>query len=91
MCKVSVGSYFTPNGDNYNDHLYVSNWESYPNFELEIYNKWGQKIHSQKAKYVPWDGTWAGTKVPDGTYYFVFFYDASIKSKLLKGDFTILR
>ena len=91
MCKVSVTTFFTPNGDNYNDYLNVSNVENYPNFELEIYNKWGQKVHSQKSKFTPWDGTWAGIKVPDGTYYYLFFYDQSNKNKVLKGDVTVLR
>ncbi|MES2680690.1 MAG: gliding motility-associated C-terminal domain-containing protein, partial [Bacteroidota bacterium] len=64
MCKITVGAYFTPNGDNYNDFLYLVNSESYPNFQLDVYNKWGQKVHSQTSKYVPWDGKSAGIDVP---------------------------
>lgn len=90
-CPVSISRQFTPNGDGYNDFFYIGNVSSYPDFELEIFNKWGQRVHRQKGNYVPWDGTWAGTRVPDGTYYFVFFFDSSNKNKLLKGDVIILR
>ncbi len=90
-CPVVVSNQFTPNDDNYNDHLQIYNIDKYPKFALYIYNKWGQQVHSQKENYIPWDGTWNGIKVLDDTYYYVFYYDGGDKNKLLKGDITILR
>ena len=90
-CPVSITRQFTPNGDGYNDLFYVNNVNYYPNFELEIYNKWGQRVHHQKSSFTPWDGKWAGMNVPDGTYYYVFFFDSGDKNKLMKGDISILR
>jgi gliding motility-associated-like protein len=90
-CPVVISNHFTPNGDNYNDYLQIFNVEKYPRFELFIFNKWGQQVHSQKDKYTPWDGTWNGINVPDQTYYYVFYYDSDNKKKVLKGDITILR
>lgn len=90
-CPVSISRQFTPNGDGYNDLFYISNISYYPNFELEVYNKWGQRVHHQKNSFTPWDGKWAGANVPDGTYYFIFFFDAGDKNKLLKGDISVLR
>lgn len=90
-CPVVVSNHFTPNDDNYNDRLQIYNIEKYPKFALYIYNKWGQQVHSQKENYIPWDGTWNGIKVLDQTYYYVFYYDGGDKSKVLKGDITILR
>ena len=91
ICKVIVANHFTPNGDNYNDYLQISNIQNYPKFELYIYNKWGQQVHSQKENYTPWDGTWNGVNVLDETYYYVFYYDSNDKKNNLKGDITILR
>lgn len=91
LCSVAVGNHFTPNGDGYNDVLQIVNVENHPNFEFEVFNKWGQRVHLQKSHYTPWDGKWAGAEVPDGTYFYVFFYSASDKHKLVKGDITILR
>jgi gliding motility-associated-like protein len=91
LCAVTVDKYFSPNDDNYHDRLSVINAEYYPNFELCIFNKWGQQIHSQKRTYTPWDGKWNGIDLPDGTYYYIFFYDSSQRNNLTKGDITILR
>lgn len=90
-CAVGISNHFTPNGDLYNDFWSISRTEYYPNFELYVFNKWGQRVHSQKGTYKPWDGTWAGGNVADGTYYYIFYYDGSDKNNLLKGDVTILR
>ncbi|MBL7932059.1 MAG: gliding motility-associated C-terminal domain-containing protein [Bacteroidia bacterium] len=90
-CPVGVDKYFSPNGDNYHDKMGISYIQLYPNFELTIYNKWGQRVHHQEKDYEPWDGTWAGVNLPDGTYYYIFFYDANDKSNVEKGDVTILR
>lgn len=91
LCKVIVANHFTPNSDGYNDLLTVAYADRYPNFLFEVFNRWGQRVHSQKSVYVPWDGKSAGIDVPDGTYYFVFFYDAGNKNSFAKGDITLLR
>jgi gliding motility-associated-like protein len=90
VCPVLISNHFTPNGDNYNDTWQIANISNYPKFELFVFNKWGQQIHSQKGNYTPWDGNWNGIKVPDGTYYYVFYYESG-KNDILKGDVTILR
>ncbi|MBP9069144.1 MAG: gliding motility-associated C-terminal domain-containing protein [Bacteroidia bacterium] len=86
-CKVIVANHFTPNGDNYNDAWQIAQTTYYPEFELYVFNKWGQQVHSQKGTYIPWDGG----VVADGTYYYVFYFKGSDKNKFLKGDVTILR
>lgn len=90
-CKVVASNHFTPNGDSYNDTWQLGNTDRYPNFELYVFNKWGQQVHSQKGNYTPWDGKWNGINVLDGTYYFVFYYDGGNKHDFVKGDVTILR
>lgn len=91
LCPVSISNNFTPNGDGYNDVLGVSNADKYPNFQFDIFDKWGQRVYTQRSNYIPWDGKWVGVSVPDGTYYYLFFYDASDKNKFVKGSVTILR
>lgn len=86
-CKVIIANHFTPNSDNYNDTWSIGQTSFYPEFELYVFNKWGQQVHSQKNTYTPWDGG----NVADGTYYYVFYYKGSDKNKFLKGDVTILR
>jgi gliding motility-associated-like protein len=91
LCVVLVAKHFSPNDDGYNDRLQIANVLNYPNFELFIYNRWGQRVHHQKKDYIAWDGKWLGSDLPDGTYFYMFFYDASDRDKFEKGDITILR
>lgn len=90
-CKVYISNHFTPNGDNYNDTWGIYNWQYYPEFELYVFNKWGQQVHSQKKTYIPWNGEWLGITAADGTYYYVFYFNGNDKNKFLKGDVSILR
>lgn len=90
-CRVSIANQFTPNGDNYNDTWLIAYTENHPRFKLYVYNKWGQQVHFQSGTYTPWNGTQAGLKVADGTYYYVFYFDGNDNTHYLKGDVTILR
>lgn len=92
LCPVAVANHFTPNDDGYNDVLSIYRVEHHPDFNFEVFNRWGQRVHHQKGgQYIPWDGRSAGIAVPDGTYYYVFFYDASNKDRFVKGSITLLR
>jgi gliding motility-associated-like protein len=91
FCDVQMPRFFTPNGDGHNDLFYISNVHYYPNFELEIFNKWGQRVHHQQGSFEAWDGKWLGIDLPDGVYYYIFLYEAGNKKRIAKGDVTILR
>lgn len=89
-CPVVIETHFTPNGDNYNDDWDIHNIQFFPDFELYVFNKWGQQVHKQKGTYTKWDGKMGSIDVADGTYYYVFYYKSG-DSKHTKGDVTILR
>lgn len=91
VCPVVISNQFTPNDDGYNDNWQIGNVASYPNFEVFVFNKWGQQVHHQEKTFTPWDGTSFGVGVPDGAYYYVFYYDKGKKGDYLKGDISILR
>jgi large repetitive protein len=90
-CKVLISNQFTPNGDGYNDKWQIAFVNNYPNMEVIVFNKWGQQVHRQIGDYSPWDGTHLGINVPDGAYYYVFYYDKNKQSNYLKGSITLLR
>ncbi len=90
-CPVGISSFFTPNDDGYNDLWSISNTSYFPNFELFVFNRWGQTVLHQFDIYIPWNGTSIGLPIPDGTYYYVFYFDKNNKNKILKGDVNILR
>lgn len=78
---------FSPNDDNINDTFELPGLGAlYPNFKLEIYNRWGNKVYDYdnngRTQPVWWDGyangnlTFNGSKkVPTGTYYYVIYFN----------------
>jgi gliding motility-associated-like protein len=66
---------FTPNNDGVNDTWIIEGIEQFPDNEVMIFNRWGDKIielRNYDNKNIVWDGTnQRGKKVPDGTYYYV--------------------
>ena len=91
-CLVKCANHFTPNDDGFNDTWSIINANYFPNFEVYVYNRWGQNVYRQKNEYTtPWDGRSLGVALPDATYYYVFYYDKDVKTKFVKGDVTILR
>jgi gliding motility-associated-like protein len=92
VCKVSFNNRFTPNNDGINDTWGIGGGiADYPKFLLQVFDRWGQLVHEQRGTHVPWDGTHLGLKVPDATYYFIFFYEEGKKDNFEKGSVTIVR
>jgi len=91
VCKITFSNKFSPNGDGINDTWSVGRTEQYPKFFLQVFDRWGQIVHQQRGQYTPWDGTHLGIKLPDATYYCVFFYEEGKTGKLEKGNVTIVR
>lgn len=61
---------FTPNGDNLNDHFDV-NGHYIVDFELSIFNRWGELMYTTTDIGEGWDGVYKGNPMPEGTYTFI--------------------
>jgi len=83
---------FTPNGDGTNETWQISRIEDYPNCEVNIYDRWGQKIYKSVgySNSNPWDGTNNGLKLPASTYYYVIDLNTGSKSDVYNGSVTIV-
>jgi len=87
-----IPSIFTPNGDNTNDvfKVYGSNISF---VEMEIYNRWGEKLLETSGKDANWDGFYKNELCMESVY----FYKVKIKGKkagsvkYLKGSITLLK
>jgi gliding motility-associated-like protein len=51
--KVLIPTAFTPNGDGLNDAFEISG-NGISEIEMAIYNRWGEKIHSDNGKNIRW-------------------------------------
>lgn len=60
---------FSPNGDEHNQtwKLYIKGADE-SNFEVFIFNRWGEMIWESHDINVGWDGTYNGKVAPTGTY-----------------------
>ena len=83
---------FTPNGDGVNDRWLVTNGNCSKDIKAEVFNRYGHRVFQDNSYSNNWDGTYNGTPLPDGTYYFVITYRL-LNNKLVyqKGNVTILR
>ena len=78
---------FTPNGDEYNQQWKVSftGIDIY-DFELLIFNRWGEVIWESHDPSVSWDGTYNGEIVQNGTYIWRAWTNDAINDK--KREFS---
>lgn len=80
-------NYISPNGDGKNDFWKVDNVEIYKEFELKIFDQFGQVIYSIPNNYNnEFDGMYKGAALPTGNYYYIF----QKEQKQFKGNITIV-
>jgi gliding motility-associated-like protein len=63
---------FTPNGDSNNDTWIIENLDLFRNYNVQIFNRWGQALYEGGPGSDPWDGrTTEGNFVPAGSYIYI--------------------
>jgi gliding motility-associated-like protein len=72
---LNIPNGISPNGDGANDGWWINGIELFPENEVLIFNRWGDKVNEMQ-KYdnvnVFWNGTnKQGKPLPDGTYYYL--------------------
>ena len=83
----------SPNGDGKNDVWKLEFLQLlYPNAYVEVYNEWGQRLFESTGYAEPWDGTFNGEKVPDGTYFYIIDLDINDdQAEIYKGTILVLK
>jgi gliding motility-associated-like protein len=70
-----IHNVITPNGDGFNDRWVIEGIEKYPDNDVTLFNRWGDKIRSFTGydnSNVVWDGSNRhGEPLPDGTYFYI--------------------
>ena len=80
---------FTPDGNGQNDTWVIGNIDIYEGCRVVIFNQWGQEVYQTTSYQNDWAGTYEGSELPDGTYYYII--DCPEGGKDYKGAITILR
>jgi gliding motility-associated-like protein len=89
ICLV-IPEAFSPNNDLINDTWVIDNADLYPQFEISVFNRWGQILWvSEKGYPVQWDGRSRGEDLPVDSYHYVI--DLHNGSRLIVGTVTIIK
>ena len=89
---ILIPAAFTPNGDNLNDGIGISNTFIVDKIEsFDIYDRWGGFITRLTSKTDQWDGTNNGSPMPGGSYFYKLSYVCDNKSYGRAGSFLMLK
>jgi len=92
---IFIPNTFTPDGDEHNNTwqpVFTSGFDPL-DFELAIYNRWGQIIWQSYDAAVGWDGTYQSRLCQDGVYFYIVTYGDpdTDKKSMLHGHITLVR
>ena len=90
-CTPYFPNAFTPNHDGKNDQFRILNGYNLRQYELAIYNRWGQKIFETKDPSIGWSGTFNGRLQNAGVYVWYSAFKRNGIQTNLKGTFTLIR
>ncbi|MBA3663732.1 MAG: gliding motility-associated C-terminal domain-containing protein [Bacteroidetes bacterium] len=87
-----IPNIISPNNDGKNDFWRLDFINVfYPKAEIEIYNRWGEQLFKSTGYSNAWDGSYKGSPLPVGAYYYTINLNDSPDSKPYKGTVTLLK
>lgn len=91
---IRMPNAFTPNMDGMNDILLPHFYCDIQNYELKIFNRFGELVFETSSPQTGWDGTYKGSKCDLGVYFYQVSgkYGPGEHEKIFyTGDITLLR
>lgn len=91
--EVFIPNAFTPNGDGRNDVWRVVTAAGIDLKQLDIYDRWGNRVWSATDINDAWDGTYRGKNEDMNTFYYFFRYRCLFDGQdyIKKGDVILMR
>lgn len=85
---VIIYNEFTPNDDGNNDYFRIDCIETFPESDLQVFNRYGALVYQKKAYQNDWRGianvkgaVGKGEPLPTGTYFYILKTDAVSENK----------
>ncbi len=86
---IFVPNAFTPNKDGINDYWNIPALSAVPNFEIRVFNRYGQLVFHIRNTNRGWNGKLNGFDQPAGTYVYLINIDNG--KRILKGPLILIR
>lgn len=83
-----IRNVITMNNDGSNDVWMISGVDFFPYTQVKVFNSYGKLVYENDDYKNTWEGTYNGTKLPNGTYYYVVNQGGT--SNTFKGTITLL-
>jgi gliding motility-associated-like protein len=93
-CQLNLPNAFTPNGDGRNDNFRPLHVCEITDFEMNIYDRYGDLVFRSLNADEAWNGTYrGGEKAPGGTYVWTaHYFSAATKQPVMrKGTVMLIR
>ena len=84
----------TPNEDGHNDTWRINRIELYPDNEVFIFDRWGQRVYHKKGydNQDGWDVKYLGADMPVSTYYYILKISfENSEDEVYKGPISVFR
>lgn len=75
---------------NENGVFHITGVEEYPDNQLIILNRWGEVVYQVQPYQNEWKGYHNNQALPQATYYFIFYTDAT-RQQVVKGNIYLLQ
>lgn len=92
-CQLLLPNAFTPDGNGRNDTFRPLHACGMKDFQMAVYDRYGEMIFRSSDPLLGWDGNFGGHKAPSGAYIWMarYFNTATKRSILKKGTVLVIR
>lgn len=89
--EIFVPNAFSPNRDIHNPVYRIEGSYFYREFEMQIFDRWGQQVYRSTNPEEGWDGTFDGKLMPEGVYvYSIRIMGTDTRVRNYKGNLHLL-
>ena len=92
--SIFIPNSFTPNGDGLND-IFLAVIHDFEDFEMRIFDRWGQQLFMSNDPAVGWDGTYKGADVKMEVYVYMvtarFKHGPDKRLRKYTGNVNVIR
>ncbi len=91
-CPLYAATAFTPDGDGLNDFYEIVPGCEVENFQVAIFDRWGERVFFSTDENAHWDGRFRGKEAKLGVYVYIVNYKGEFdETREATGYFTLLR